>query len=265
MTDASVPAWLSLSGHTALITGAGSATGIGYAAARALAELGARVMLTATTERVRQRASELVAEGHTADSWQGDLSRSAQAQELVAATVRRFGSLDLVVNNAGMVSQGAEPEAGAPGALSDDVWRAGLARNLDSAFFVTRAALPHLPDGTGRIVMVASLTGPVMAMRAEPVYAAAKAGLVGLARSLAVDLAARGITANAVAPGWIATGSQTSAEQQEGETTPMRRSGRAAEVAAAIAWLCTPGAAYVTGQCLVVDGGNSVSEERSVS
>jgi 3-oxoacyl-[acyl-carrier protein] reductase len=117
--------------------------------------------------------------------------------------------------------------------------------------------------GWGRIVMVSSVTGPVMAMRSDAAYATAKAAMVGLVRSLAVDLAADGITANAVAPGWIATGSQTEDEVREGATTPMRRSGTPDEIAWPVAWLCTPGAAYLTGQCVVVDGGNSVAEERA--
>jgi 3-oxoacyl-[acyl-carrier protein] reductase len=155
-------------------------------------------------------------------------------------------------------------EGGDALSLEADAWRASMARNLDSAYFVSRAAIPGMRDtGWGRIVMVASVTGPVMAMRAESAYAAAKAGMVGLARSLAVDFAADGITVNAVAPGWIATGSQTGHEREQGLRTPMRRSATADEVASAIAWLCTPGAAYTTGQCLVVDGGNSIAEERA--
>ncbi len=111
--------------------------------------------------------------------------------------------------------------------------------------------------------MVSSLTGPGMAMRGDAAYAAAKAAVVGLVRSLAVYLAADGITANAVAPGWIATGSQTAHEEREGQLIPMRRSGTPDEVAWPVAWLCTPAAAYVTGQCLVVDGGNSVAAQRT--
>jgi 3-oxoacyl-[acyl-carrier protein] reductase len=102
-----------------------------------------------------------------------------------------------------------------------------------------------------------------MAMRNDPVYAAAKAAMVGLTRSMALDFAADGVTVNAVAPGWIATGSQTADEARQGAKTPLGRSGTPAEVAAAIAWLCSPGAAYTSGQCLVVDGANSIAEERS--
>ncbi len=255
-----------LTGRVALVTGAGSESGIGFAAARALAELGASVTLAATTERVHERVDSLGAQGFAAHGAIADLTQAPDAEVLVRAAREHWGRLDIVVNNAGMTSVALPggPEGGDALSLDADAWRASMARNLDSAYFVSRAAIPGMRDaGWGRIVMVASVTGPVMAMRAESAYAAAKAGMVGLARSLAVDFAADGITVNAVGPGWIATGSQTEHEREQGLRTPLRRSATADEVASAIAWLCTPGAAYTTGQCLVVDGGNSIAEERS--
>lgn len=261
-----LPASLDLTGRAALVTGAGSESGIGFAAARALAELGASVTLAATTERIHERVSDLVACGFAAQGAIADLTRTPDAEDLVRAALEHWGRLDIVVNNAGMTSVALPGTAEGGDALSLDAhaWRASMARNLDSAYFVTRAAIPAMREaGWGRIVMVASVTGPVMAMQGESAYAAAKAGMVGLARSLAVDFAADGITVNAVAPGWIATGSQTDHEREQGLRTPMRRSATADEVASAIAWLCTPGAAYTTGQCLVVDGGNSIAEERA--
>lgn len=256
-----IPAPFDLSGRVALVTGAGSATGIGFAAARLLTELGATVAVTSTTDRIRERAAELAgATGHVAD-----LTEPDQVARLVDDVVLAHGGLDIVVNNAGMVSVGASAtESGSLLDMDLTTWRAGLARNLDTAFLVCRTAMPHLvARGTGRVVNVTSVTGPVMAMRDEPAYAAAKAAMVGLTRSIAVDFGAAGVTANAVAPGWIATGSQTAHEAEQGGFVPVGRSATPVEVASAIAWLCTPGAAYVTGQCIVVDGGNSIAEERS--
>jgi 3-oxoacyl-[acyl-carrier protein] reductase len=266
MTLMTLPAMIDLSGRVAVVTGAGSPTGIGYAAARHLGALGATVLLAATTDRVHERASEIEAAGTAARGWVGDLTHEDAAETLVARAVGEFGRLDVLVNGAGMVST-TEPDYldGDLLGTTPERWNASLRRNLDTAYLVSRAALPHLRrSGAGRVVMMASVTGPVMAMRGQVAYAAAKAGMVGLARAMAVDEARHAVTVNAVAPGWIATGSQTEDEQAEAQATPIGRSGTADEVASVVGWLASPGAAYVTGQLIVVDGGNSMAEERLV-
>jgi 3-oxoacyl-[acyl-carrier protein] reductase len=246
-----------LTGRTALITGAGSPTGIGVATALLLGQMGARVHITATTERVWDRVAHLREMGIEAAGTIADLTDERQVATLPV-------DCDLLVNNAGMISVGSTFEDGSLPEMTLATWQAGLRRNLDTAFLMSRHVMPAMAArGWGRVVNVASVTGPVMAMRDDPAYAAAKAGMVGLTRSLALDFAGGGVTVNAVAPGWIATGSQTTDEARQGHMTPIGRSAEPAEVAAAIAWLCSPGASYTTGQCLVVDGGNSIAEQRA--
>ena len=263
-----IPPSLDLAGRVAVVSGAGSASGIGYATGVALRALGAHVVVTSTTDRIHQRVADLLDMPSIRDDQQvlgvvADLTVPTHVSALADAARQITGAIDVVVNNAGMTSV-SSPQAG--GGIDDvglEEWDAVLARNASTAYAVIRACLPAMrAAGSGRIINVTSVTGPVMAMRHEVAYAAAKAAMVGMTRALAVDLAAEGITVNAVAPGWIHTGSATAHEDAQGLTTPMRRSGTPEEIASAIAWLASPGAAYVTGQVIVVDGGNSIAEER---
>jgi 3-oxoacyl-[acyl-carrier protein] reductase len=253
-----------LAGQVAVVTGAGSATGIGYATAALLAASGVAVLLAATSDRVYERVAELAAAGHEAAGFVGDLTDEAVAQALVDRALAQFGRLDIVVNNAGMTSVGAGSDAGeAVERLTRAQWDDALARNLTTAFLVCRAAVPVLrAAGYGRIVNVASVTGPMVSMPGLASYSAAKAGMVGLTRNLSIELGRENVTVNAVAPGWIDTESATDAERLSGRATPVGRPGTAAEVAAAAVFLATPAASYVTGSVLVVDGGNSVVEDR---
>ncbi len=233
------------------------------ATALALGQLGAIVAITSTTDRIHDRVDELRLEGIDASGFVARLDSEDGVSQLQSELSEASIEPAILVNNAGMVSvSGGEMTSGeVTSSLAD--WRRGLEVNLTSAFLLTRALIPAMrAEGWGRIVNVSSVTGPVMASRSDVAYAAAKAGLLGLTRALAVDEASRGITANAVAPGWIATGSQLQSEASEGARVPMARSGTAVEVASAIAWLASPGASYVTGQLIVIDGGNSVGEQR---
>ena len=261
-----IPEWLDLSDRVAIVTGCGSASGIGIATARALGRLGAVVVMTATGEHIHDRVVELAREGLEIRGIPADLTSPAGAQAVVDFAVAEWGVPSILVNNAGMTSQGSVVESGSAVDISEDEWHRGLQRNLDTAFFMSRAVIPHMrKQSFGRIVFVTSVTGALMAMRGEAAYAAAKAGMVGLMRSIGVDEAGHGITSNAVAPGWIATGAQTDTERVEGLRVPFGRSAQPSEVAATIAMLCVPGAAYTTGQVIAVDGGNSIGEERGTN
>jgi len=253
---------MNFSGKVALITGAGSPQGIGFATARLLAQQGSKIAITSTTERIEERARELAAEGADVFAFHADLRDLARTQVLVQEVVTRYGRLDILVNNAGMIQVGGPTDTALPLAeLSEKDWDYGIAINLKTAFNVTKAVLPFmLKANYGRIVNVSSTTGPVVSNPRETAYSAAKAGMVGLSRSLALEVARRGITVNAVAPGWIETASSTAHEIIAGKNTPVGRPGRPDEIAAAIAFLASESASYITGQLLVIDGGNALQE-----
>jgi 3-oxoacyl-[acyl-carrier protein] reductase len=250
------------SGRVALITGAGSSTGIGFATARLLGREGARVAIASTTERIHERVAELAVDGVIASGHVGDLTRAGVAARIMVEVMAVHERLDILVNSAGMTSIG-EPESDlATLDTTEAAWDRVIARNLRTAFSMTRASLPALLSASpgGRVVFVSSVTGPLASNPRSSGYAAAKAGLTGLARSLAVEYGRQGLTVNCVLPGWIASGSQLAEEVVAGEHTPIGRSGTVDEVAEAIGFLASPGASYVTGQTLVVDGGNVVQE-----
>lgn len=250
---------LDFDGRVAIVTGAGAPEGIGAAVARELVAGGARVVLGATSERINDRVAEL---GSAATGVIGDLTVEGSAEALVDAALDRFGRLDILVNNAGMTSVSSGWDADADVAqLSLAEWEAAISRNLTTTFLMCRAAVPVLTAaGYGRIVSVGSTTGTVNAMPGQSTYTAAKAGLVGLSRALALEVASRGVTVNVVAPGYVATGSQLEFEAAAAAAGPIGRSGTPAEIASCVAFLAHESASFVSGAVLVADGGHSLPE-----
>lgn len=245
--------------RVALVTGAGSPSGIGFATARLLAREGAAVAIAATSERIHDRAAEL---GGSAAGFVADLSDEEQARRVAGDVEERFGRVDALVNNAGMVQVGTpEPQSAPVVDLDVAAFEADIRRNLMTAFNVTRALLPGMMERRyGRIVMVSSVTGPKVTNPGSAGYASSKAAVDGLMRTIALESARDGVTCNSVLPGWIQTGSQLPEEAVAGRNTPAGRSGTPHEIAEAIVFLASEGASYVTGQTLVVDGGNTIQE-----
>ena len=242
-----------LDGKTALVTGA--SRGIGRAIALRLAAEGASVAINyaGNTAKAEETKAAIEAAGGKAALFQADVSDSAQVEQMVAAVTETFGAIDILVNNAGITRDGLLMRT-----KEEDV-AAGLDTNLKGIFHVTKAVSKlMMKKRAGRIVNMASVVG-IMGNAGQTNYAAAKAGVIGFTKSAAREFAARGITVNAVAPGFIATDMTAAMPEKAKEATlaaiPLRRMGEPEDVANAVAFLVSDQASYITGQVVKVDGG----------
>jgi len=244
---------LRLEGKTALVTGA--SRGIGAAIALRLASEGATVVVNYSGSRDAALGvvDAIVAAGGRANALQADVSEPSACTALVEAVVAEYGAIDVLVNNAGITRDGLLVR------MTDEDWASVISTNLTGVFSVTRAAARHMMKArSGSIINIASVVG-ISGNAGQANYAAAKAGVIGLTKSIARELAPRKVRCNAVAPGFIET-DMTAAltdAQREGVagTIAMGRFGTGGDVAAAVAFLASDDAAYITGQTLAVDGG----------
>ncbi len=245
---------MSLNGKTALVTGA--SRGIGRAIALRLAEDGANVAViyAGSADKAEAVVNEITALGVNAKAYRCNVADSATVNETVKAVTNDLGKIDILVNNAGITRDGLMLR------MKDEDFDAVLDTNLKGAFNMIRACYSgFIRKKSGRIVNISSVSG-IMGNAGQANYSASKAGVIGLTKSVARELASRGITCNAVAPGFI----QTDMTENLGDNNPLLNSiplgrmGKPEDIAAAVAFLASDSAAYITGEVLKVDGGLAI-------
>jgi len=243
---------VNLSGQTALVTGA--SRGLGRAIAIGLTRAGAKVACVARDKaKLEDTVNEITAAGGVALAFECDVSNGESVQRTVDAVLEKWEKLQILVNNAGITRDTLIPR------MQDDQWDEVISTNLRGPFLFIRAATrPMMQARYGRIINIASVSG-LMGNPGQSNYSASKAGLIGMTRTVAREMASRKITVNAVAPGFIET-EMTAALgdtilEEVTKRVPVRRLGKAEEVASAVLFLASNAAAYITGQVLVVDGG----------
>jgi 3-oxoacyl-[acyl-carrier protein] reductase len=246
------PLQVDLSSQSAIVTGA--SRGIGRAIALALAASGAKVACVArNVEKLTETAEAIRAAGGTAEVYACDVTDSQSVQSVVDSVVEKWGKLQILVNNAGLTRDTLIPR------MSDEDWDSVINTNLRGTFLFTRAATRPMMQGRyGRIINIASVSG-LSGNPGQANYSASKAGVIGLTRTVARELASRKVTVNAVAPGFIET-EMTQALgpvvlEEVKKRIPAKRVGRAEEVAWGVLFLASEAAGYITGQVLTIDGG----------
>ena len=248
--------------QVAFVTGVAKPNGIGFATAKALAEEGVKICIADISPMVHERGEELSILGVDVTSYVTDLRQLSAVKDIAVKVVEKYGKVDILCNIAGMVITGGEDEALVTVLdMDENEWDFSIELNLKTTFNAIKAFLPFMVKNKyGRIVNCSSVTGPVVSNPGEAAYSAAKAGIMGLTRGLAIEVAKDGVVVNAVGPGWITTDASLEGELIGAKNTPVGRGGTPDEVANVIKFLASPEAGYVIGQLVVVDGGNTIQE-----
>jgi 3-oxoacyl-[acyl-carrier protein] reductase len=249
---------MDLTGKVAIITGSGR--GIGKAIAMKLAEVGATIVINDVGDAApaEQTVAEIKSLGHQAMAVMADVSSSVDVARLVDTVTKTYGKVDIFVNNAGITRDQLAMR------MTDDDWDKVLAIDLKSVFLCTRAVLrPMLKQRSGKIISISSIVG-IIGNASQANYAAAKAGIIGFTKTIAKEMGSRGITANAVAPGFIDTPMTQALTEERRQMMlngiPLGYLGTPRDVAEAVAFLASEEARYITGQVITVDGGISLGK-----
>ena len=245
----------SIEGKSAVVTGAG--TGIGKGIARVFAEKGARVLVVARHEEAASRTvEEIISNGGTASFCRGDVTSWEDMQNAAQAAVERHGGVDILCSNAGIFPSSKLTD------MSSEEWDLVLNTNLKGSFNAVKACVPHMQARQrGRIILTSSITGPITGVEGWAHYGASKAGQLGFMRGVAIELALDNITINAVMPGNVKIEKMSKEYAQEmAQSIPMRKLGRVEDIAYATLFFASEEAAYITGQTIIVDGGQTLPE-----
>lgn len=242
---------MNFEGKTVIVTG--SARGIGYAIANEFAGLGANVMLSGTGDSVYKAAAGLKDKGFSAEGYPGDLSQPSHAQGLIDKTIETFGTVDVLINNAGITCDRLLIR------MEEEDWDRVINMNLKSAFLCTKAAVRiMMKKRSGSIINISSVAG-LMGNAGQANYSASKAGIIGFTKSVAREFASRNITCNAIAPGFVETQMTGSLPEEikknYQKSIPLGRFGTPADVAGLAVFLASEKAQYITGQVINIDGG----------